>query len=133
MSLASPRATNSRESRDRVFPVAANVKIWQGAQVMLINGYATPGAVAAGGVSLGRAKYTADNTGGAAGAISVETSRGCFKWDNSATDAIGVNQVGRSCFIFDDHTVASTDGGSGARSPAGIVDQVDADGVWVAI
>ena len=133
MPLASPRATNSREARDRSFPVAANVKIWQGAQVMLVGGYATPGAVAAGGVSLGRAKYTADNTGGAAGAINVETSHGTFKWDNAAGDPIGANQVGRACFIFDDHTVASTDGGAGARSPAGVVDQVDADGVWVTV
>jgi hypothetical protein len=36
--------------------------------------------------------------------------------------------VGKPCYIADDHTVAKTASG---KSAAGIVRDVDADGVWV--
>lgn len=131
MALTGPRMTDSVEGVDRVFPVAAGVKIWQGALVALVAGLAQPGSIVAGGLGLGRAEQTVDNTGGIAGALAVKVRRGVFKFANAAADPVGANQVGRNCYILDDATVAATDGGNGARSVAGLVHQVDADGVWV--
>ena len=50
--------------------------------------------------------------------------------NSAATDAITLADIGKDCFIVDDQTVAKTDG-SGTRSRAGRVFDVDADGVWV--
>ena len=44
--------------------------------------------------------------------------------DHAATD------VGKPCFIVDDHTVAKTDG-TGTRSIAGFIEQVDDQSVWL--
>jgi len=130
MSLSGPRATIETESVNRVLPVGANVKLWQGGLAMLVNGFVVPGAPAVGAVGLGRIEMTADNSGGAAGAINVPVKRGCFKFASAAGDPVLPAQIGASCFIFDDATVAATSGGN-TRSVAGIVHQVDLDGVWV--
>lgn len=129
--LAGPRATPETSDINRVFPVAAAVKCWQGGLAMLVGGYVKPGAVANNGVCVGRFEAIADNLSGSAGAITAAVKRGCFKWGNAAADAVPASQVGKNCFILDDQTVAATDGGAGARSVAGVVHQVDADGVWV--
>lgn len=79
----------------------------------------------------GRADIAADNTGGAAGAIRVDWRRGVFRFNNSAAaDLIGLADIGKPCFIVDDNTVAKSNGGA-TRSAAGVVDDVDTDGVWV--
>lgn len=130
MSLTSARATIQIEGKRRALPVAAGAKIYQGALVMLSGGYATPGAVAVGGVGLGMAEDTYDNTGGAAGAINAEIRAGVFCFANSSTDPVGAAQIGQNCFIVDDQTVAATNG-SNTRSVAGEVFNVDASGVWV--
>lgn len=129
--LSGPRATPEMAAIDRVLPVAANVKCWQGGLAILVGTSVKPGVVVSGGLALGRFEETVDNTGGAAGAKSVKVRRGCFKFGNYVSDAVPASQVGRNCYVYDDATVAATDGGSGARSVAGIVHQVDSDGVWV--
>ena len=54
-----------------------------------------------------------------------------FHFANSAAaDAIAIGDIGAVCFAVDDQTVAKTNGSS-TRSPAGIVEDVDATGVWV--
>lgn len=113
--------------------IADNVKIYKGALVMLSGGYATPGATATGKQAIGRAEETVDNTivGHSAGLFRVKVKPGVFKWNNSsAGDLIADTEVGTVCYIVDDNTVAKTNGTS-TRSAAGIVIQVDADGVWV--
>jgi hypothetical protein len=58
---------------------------------------------------------------------------GIFKYQNSsAGDLIAATEIGATVFIVDDQTVAKTNGGS-TRSAAGIVVDVDTDGVWVAM
>jgi len=112
-------------------PVKANTKVYAGSLVVIDAGYAAPGRAATGLIAVGRAEETVDNTGGAAGAKSVNVRQGVFPWANSAdTDAIAQAQVGSTVYIVDDQTVAKTDGSS-ARSAAGKVIQVDTDGVWV--
>ncbi len=134
VALAADRNTPKREAKDFVRPVAGNVKIFQGALVCLTAaGLATPGAVATTLKADGIAKATADNTGGAASAITVEVEKGTFRFANSAAgDAITIAEIGTDCFVVDDQTVAKTNGGA-TRSVAGRVVDVDAQGVWVRI
>lgn len=132
MALTSDRNTPSRTGDFRSGPVAAATTIFAGALVMRnAAGYLTRGATATGAVGVGRAERRADNSGGAAGAIQAEYRPGVFRFLNSAGgDAIALDDIGRVCFIVDDETVATTDG-TGTRSRAGIVEDVDASGVWV--
>lgn len=130
MSLTSPRATKQVEGKRRAVGVGANAKIWQGGLVMLSGGYAVPGAAAVGAIGLGMAEETYDNTGGAAGALNAEVKTGVFCFQNSSADPVPASQIGQNCFIVDDQTVAATNG-SNTRSVAGVVFNVDADGVWV--
>jgi hypothetical protein len=114
------------------YPIAANVKIWQGSQVMLDAGYLKPAATATGKLVVGMAEATVDNTGGgAAGAKKVPVRPGVSRWGNSAAaDLIAQAQVGLLCWAVDDQTVAKTDGGA-TRSVAGTIAAVDSGGVWV--
>lgn len=110
-------------------PVAANVKIFAGALVVLdAAGDAKPAVTATGLKGAGRAEEQVDNTGGAAGAVTVEVKRGCFRWanDGSVTRA----HIGASAYAVDDQTVAATDG-TGTRSAVGTIRDLDAQGVWV--
>lgn len=132
MALAADRNTPRREGGIHNGGVAASVLIYAGALLMRnAAGYITPGATATGSVGVGRAERQVDNSSGAAGAETVDFRPGTFRYKNSAAaDAITIAEIGDKCFIVDDETVAKTDG-TGTRSPAGIVEDVDAQGVWV--
>jgi hypothetical protein len=45
-------------------------------------------------------------------------------------DAVDETNTDGLCYFVDDQTVAATDG-TGTRSPAGIVEEVTSQGVWV--
>lgn len=80
---------------------------------------------------MGRAEALVDNSAGAAGALTIEYRQGIFLFANSAAgDLITIADIGKLCYIVDDQTVAKTDG-TATRSRAGIVDGVEASGVWV--
>jgi len=132
--LTAPRTTPRRVIDVRVLPVAANAKILQGALVGLIaaSGLATKGVTATTLRGVGVAEATVDNTGGADGALTISVRRGAWLMANSAsTDQITRADIGTSCYIVDDQTVAKTSG-SATRSVAGTVADVDASGgVWV--
>lgn len=131
MPLAADRNTPMKDAELIAVPMAA-VKIHAGALVAAnATGYATPGAVATTLTYLGRAEEQKDNTGNAPGAKTVLVRRGkVFKFLNSGADAVTQAEMGKTCYIVDDQTVAKTDG-TGTRSAAGKVLGVDADGVWV--
>ena len=130
--LTKDRNTPSRAGEDFVFPVAAATTIWAGALMVLdALGNAKPGAVATGLIAVGRAEEQVDNSAGAAADLTVKVRRGLYRWGNSSsTDEITKAEIGDACYIVDDQTVAKTDA-SGTRSPAGFVEDVDAQGVWV--
>lgn len=133
VALLADRNTPIRLAQGRNFPVAAGAKIWAGALVVLSGGNAAPGSAALNLIAVGRAEEMVDNAGGAAGAKRIEVSPGIFRWANSnAADAIALADIGSTCFVVDDQTVAKTNGG-GTRSAAGTVFDVDAQGVWVRI
>jgi hypothetical protein len=131
VALTGERNTRLRIGDLRMEPMAATVKIWSGSLVMRnAAGFLTKGATATGCVGVGRAEKTVDNTG-AAGAASLEYRVGTFLFANSAAgDLITIADIGKACFIVDDQTVAKTDA-TATRSRAGIVDAVEATGVWV--
>ncbi|WP_457571302.1 hypothetical protein [Desulfovulcanus sp.] len=115
----------------RVFPVAADVKIFMGALVSLDGtGYIKPGRTETGVRGLGIAMETIDNTGGAEGDQTIPIKSGIFRFDNSETDPVSRADIGKDCYIVDDEMVARTDGGA-TRSVAGKVFDVDEYGVWV--
>jgi hypothetical protein len=148
--LAGNRNTQRQgdEGPRQVYPLADNVIVYMGSIVVLNAGLAEPGQVAVGLEAVGVASLAypngvsggpgtpgnyADNTqpGHAAGKVAVECRRGIWKFDNCGSDLVVVGDIGKPCFVFDDHTVAHSDG-SAARSVAGRVEQIDADGgIWV--
>ncbi len=132
MALAADRNTPMKDGELISVPVATNVKIYAGALVAAnATGYATPGAVATTLTYLGRAEEQVDNTGGADAAKKVLVRRNkAFKFKNTAADLVTQADLGKTCYIVDDETVAKTNGTS-TRSAAGQVVGVETDGVWV--
>lgn len=111
---------------------AAAVQIYAGALLMRnAGGFITGGATATGSVGVGRAEQQVNNVGGSAGGKTIDYRPGVFRFNNSASaDAITIAEIGDVCWIVNDQTVAKTTA-SGTRSPAGVIDGVDAQGVWV--
>jgi hypothetical protein len=130
--MTTERNTIRRLGDTRVEPLAAAIKVWAGSLVMRnAAGFVTKGATATGGIGIGRAEATADNSGGTAGAMTVEYRRGVYGFANAAgADLIAQADIGTLCYIVDDQTVAKTDG-SATRSPVGIIDGVEGFTVWV--
>jgi hypothetical protein len=115
------------------FAVADNVRIFKGAIVGLVGGFASPAGPTCTRVA-GVAESEADNTqqGHAAGAMRIRVRQGVFKVANSAAaEALASADVGGLCYAADDQTVAKTNGATHNLPVAGTVIRVDADGVWV--
>ena len=130
MATTRDRNTLQREGSRFTHPVAADAVILAGTIVCLSAGNAVPGGQVAGLITVGIADAGADNTGGAAGALSVDAMLGTFLLANAATDTLTTADIGAECYVFDNETVARTDGGV-SRPVAGRVRQVEAGGVWV--
>jgi hypothetical protein len=130
--LDADRNTVSRSGDMRTLLCAAGKKFYKGA-IAAVNaaGYATPGATATTIRGLGRCEDYKDNSAGLDGALSVTVMTGTFSFGNSAgADEITRADIGKDCYIVDDQTVALTDG-TGTRSIAGKIFDVDENGVWV--
>jgi hypothetical protein len=134
MPLTKERDTQRRNGKQASYPMAA-VKIYAGALVAIGTGtgYAGPATTAGTWSVVGAARATVDNSAGNAGDLRIEVDReGWFRFKNSgAGDTIALDDVGKVCYAVDDETVALTDGGAGARSAAGRIRDVDAQGVWI--
>ncbi|WP_245216315.1 hypothetical protein [Sagittula salina] len=91
-----------------------------------------PGATATGCTGVGRAEPAVDNTGGAAGAVTANWRPGVFLARTHGADAVDAADGDGLCQLVEDQTVAASDG-TGARSPARIVDALAAEGVWVRV
>lgn len=112
--------------------IAAAQTIYAGAMLMRnAAGYLVAASTTTGLVGAGRAEAYVDNSTGAAGDAVVDVAEGIYHYANSAsTDEITIADLGKACYAVDDQTVAKTDG-TGTRSPAGTVFDVDEWGVWV--
>lgn len=131
MALSADRNTPEMAGDVRTGGLAASVAVYAGALVMRnSSGYLTKGQTATSLIGVGRAEER--KTGGSgAGDVSLTYLPGIFRFKNStSTDAITIAEIGKLCFAVDDEQVAKTNGSS-TRSPAGFVEAVDAQGVWV--
>ena len=130
--IANERDTQRRDGGMAAYGVLAATKVWAGTLVVLTAaGYAQGGAVATTLKAAGVADETVDNTG-ASGDLKVRVRRdGWFRFTNgTAGDLITIADIGNSAYILDNQTVVKTDG-SAARSVAGKIRDVDAQGVWI--
>ncbi len=132
MALSADRNTPMKAGNIRTIAVAAATTIYAGALTCIdAAGNAVPGSTNANLTAVGRADAPADNSGGAAGDLTVDVRKGIFRFANSAgADEIGPEDVEGTAYIVDDETVALTDGGA-TRSVAGKIYDVDAQGVWI--
>lgn len=132
--LAKDRMIKQKGNTHHNDPMAADTVIYTGAFVVLdSSGNAAPASTATGLIPRGVCKESADNTGGSAGDVRVDTLSGVFPFKNSAsTDACSRATIGDTVYIVDDQTVAKTDG-TGTRSAAGKCVDFDDDGVWVSV
>ncbi|KXF92094.1 hypothetical protein [Phaeobacter inhibens] len=132
--MTKDRNTARLQGNLRSGPVAAGAVIFAGALVMRnAAGFLVQGQATAGLVGVGRAEHRADNGGGGDGASNLTYQPGTFHYVNSGgVDAVTAADIGKPVYAVDDQTVANDNGG-GTRSPAGIADGIDANGVWVRI
>jgi hypothetical protein len=133
VALTKDRNTPARDGTLLEHPLAASTKIYAGAIVALdAAGNAVPGATSTTLTAVGRAESLADNSAGTAGAVTILTRRGIFKYTNDTVAAIDRTHIGKSGYLVDDHTVAATNG-TNTRSVAGKILAIDPDGVWIEI
>lgn len=111
--------------------VSNGVSVWAGGLAALLTADAT--AVPAGTANSGDAVGVFQDSVVGDGVLTVDMEAGCYRFNNSAgADLIGAVNVGAECYIVDDQTVALTDN-AGARKKAGVIADVDANGVWVVV
>ncbi len=129
--LTNDRNTESRPGAMFNDPVAAGARIFTGSLVVLnAAGYLAPGNTAIGLKARGVAQEQANNVAGDDGDFFCDSFKGIYKFANDGTVARA--DIGGTAYIVDDQTVADNDG-SGTRSAAGTIVDLDADGVWVEI
>lgn len=129
--LTAGRDTRKRKGDIRSLPAAANKTFYIGALAVIAG---TPGRVQPGttatnlkcvGVFAETMTTPAQDT-----PIKVERDGWHLMNNSASTDAIATKDIGANCYIVDDNTVALTDGSS-SRSVAGIIRDVDSNGVWI--
>lgn len=146
MALSNGRTVKEKpQGQVKEYPVLANAVLYHGGiGVINSDGRAKAGVTGTALIAVGKIRSNArlkgatntkgsevwDATGLANAAFDVEVEEGTFAWKNSGGDAILITQIGEVCYIEDDETVSATNGG-GTQSAAGIVRDVDTDGVWV--
>lgn len=130
--LTADRNTPCKDGELIPFAMGANAKIFAGSIVVAnATGFAVAGLTSATVTYLGCANESANNVGGADGAKTVLVRRKkAFKFNNLAGDLVTQADIGKTCYIVDDQTVAKTNGGN-TRSIAGKVLAVEVDGVWI--
>ncbi len=134
--LAKQRMARIKKSAAMDLPVAASKKIYKGAFLVFVGGYVAPASVAAGLKPIGRAAEDADNSSGAAGAITVrvEFMREKTFFPFIASSAFAQTDMGGTAYLDDDQSVTPTATG---RSAAGTPYKYETNGsiqtVWVEI
>lgn len=132
--LSSEKMMSSEAWNSHLFPLAA-VKVYKGSAVFLDAGYCT-NVPSPSAVPLGIASETVDNSGGSAGAKSVNVRlhdeiNAVWFANSASSDAIAATNRGQTAHFVDDQTVALLSTG---RAKAGIILDVDTvRGVLVAV
>lgn len=133
VALTQSRNTRQRDGETYIDPLAANAKVFAGGIVCLnAAGDAVSASTAVGLKVRGVAQSDADNTGGAAGARTVEARPGVYRFAILAADAVTRADLLATVYLVDDQTIARTNGAN-TRSAAGQLVDLDANGAWVRI
>lgn len=128
MTISADRNTPYRPSQLFSYPVAASTHLYAGQAVVLdASGNAEAASLATGKVAVGICQEEVNNTG-SAGAKNVTVKIGCFKLANYGS--ITKTSIGDIVYFYDDVSVQAS--GSSA-SPAGVMRDIESDGVWVEI
>ena len=131
--LTTDRNTLTKEGVQFGYPVKAATTIFAGAMAAIdATGFLVPAAAVVAHKVVGPAIDRYNNSAGANGDIKGECRRGVAAlYNNSAAgDLIALTDVGASCYVVDDNTVAKTSATS-TRPVAGKIVDVVAQGVWV--
>lgn len=131
MTLTADRRTPRLEGAERQGLLAAGQTVFAGAILMRDSaGHLRRGAAATGMTGAGVAQAPAVS-GATAGVTPVRWRAGVFRFANSTgADALTIADIGKVCWIADDDRVARSSASS-TRSRAGVVEDVDTQGVWV--
>lgn len=143
MALTQGKNTIRRAGTRHGHSVLAGAVIHQGGIVVLKSGQAIAGRSGVGADNAAKAADAAtlqvvgialqSVTGGVAdGDTKVETEAGTYFFHNKSDDLVTRSDIGKACFLVDDETVGKTSPNN-TRARAGIVDDVEAGGVWVRI
>lgn len=131
MATTEGRNTKRRNADQVSALVNSGATIYAGTLItrLTASGNAVPAGTASAGVAVGVAEDTVVGDG----VKRVQYLRGCFLFKNSASgDLIAAGDIGNTCYVVDNETVAKTDN-SAARKAAGKIVDVDANGVWVEV
>lgn len=123
-SLTADRNTKRREGV--LLGLEAAEEIFAGAMVSVDSSGKAVAATADGNDCVGVAQHHA------ASGEQVRVRRGVFNFADSA-GSISRTDIGATAYVVDDHTVKKTLAENETAATAGIVWDVDADGVWVKI
>ena len=125
--LTKDRITAELASGGKTFrdPVAAATSLFMGSMVGLDAAGNAVKAAPAVATMRGVAVAGADNTGGAAGDVSVEIKRGVFQFAQTGLDR---TKIGTAVFVVDDNTVGAT-----GTLIAGKLLDIETAGAWVEI
>lgn len=126
------RDTLRRTGDRRSFNLPAGSKVLAGTIACLdSSGNLVMGSTSTSQTAVGVFEATVDNTAGTAPVV-VTVPTGIYgPFDNStSTDLIEDKNIGGTCYIVDNQTVAKTNG-TNTRSKAGVIHKVDSEGVWV--
>jgi hypothetical protein len=111
------------------YPVKGATTIYKGTIVMLVAGYAAPGADTSGGLVVGVALETVVNAGSDGASFVNVVCGGSFRFAGSSIVAA---DVGKTAYVSDDQTVADSNPGNSVV--AGAVEELEsANVVWVRI
>lgn len=128
--LTAERSTYRRDHRLSSDPLAAGVKAYAGAIIVLdAAGNAKPAVTALNLTGRGICDESVDNSAGAAGDLSVRTRRSGWHKVNNQGDVTRAN-IGAVGYAVDDQTISSSSAGS-TRSAVCTIRDVDSDGVWI--
>jgi hypothetical protein len=110
---------------DKFTAINADIIYAGGIQAIDYTGEIQPASDTLGLRVIGRAPLKVDNT---SDGQKSAAERGIFRFANDTTSPVTRSMIGQPCYVVDDQTVG---GNSTYRVAAGLVHDVDANGVWV--
>lgn len=122
------RDTPQREHLYFAYPARAGVVFYVGTMIALdsATGFTAPASGAETEIVVGVTLSRLDTTHEKDGDQSVRVRRGCFRFTNDPAGAYTLKDVGKPALALDNATVSKS-----GKAPAGIVRDVDANGVWI--